>query len=275
MKRVLIAGVGNILRGDDGFGVRVLERLRTSTLRGRTSVRFWESGIAGISLVQELMDRYDALVILDAMDRGGEAGELFVVEPDLAALRKEAHSIPVDLHEAKPEGVLRMATALGVLPERLWIVGAQIELCDELVERLSPPVLRTVAKACRRVEELVSGYLAENVSQVDETLQILFWLKGEGLATDASAKDLERWLNFDAKAIRPLLERMAGLGLVEEVADGRYRLTDDGAREGGRRFSDEFSNMTKPGHGECGDPNCDCYATGDPADCRHNVARTM
>jgi hypothetical protein len=132
-----------------------------------------------------------------------------------------------------------------------------------------------VAKACRRVEELVSGYLAENVSQVDEILQILFWLKGEGLATDASPKDLERWLNFDAKAIRPLLERMAGLGLVEEVADDRYRLTDDGAREGGRRFSDEFSDMTKPGHGECGDPNCDCSTTGDPADCHHNVPRNM
>jgi len=272
MKRILIAGVGNVLRGDDGFGVRCLERLRTSKLLDRESVRLWESGIAGITLVQELMDRYDALIVLDAMDHGGSAGELFVVEPDLDALRKEAtHPASFDLHETKPDGVLRMAAGLGVLPERVWILGAQVLSADELVESLSPPVLRTVESACRRVEELVSAYLATDLAQFDETLQILFWLQGEGIADDATAKDLERWLSLDAKSIEPLLERMTRLALLEEVAEGRYRLTAEGSREGGRRFSDEFSDMTKPGHGECGDPDCDCYASGDPADCRHNV----
>ena len=272
MKRILIAGVGNVLRGDDGFGIRSLERLRTSKLLDQESVRFWESGIAGISLVQELMDRYDALVLLDAMDRGGEPGELFVIEPDLGVLAREAaRPWSVDLHETKPDGVLRMAAALGVLPKRVWIIGAQISSCDELVESLSPPVLSSVESACRRVEELVSGYLAEDLSRFDEALQVLFWLKGEGFAADAAAEDLERWLSLDAKSIAPLLERMARLALVEEVAEGRYRLTAEGSREGGRRFSDEFSDMTKPGHGECGDPDCDCYASRDPADCRHNV----
>ena len=272
MKRVLIAGVGNVLRGDDGFGVRALERLRTTKLGSRPSVRFWESGIAGVSLVQELMDRYDGLVILDAMDRGGAPGQLFVIEPDLDTLRQGARAPqPVDLHEAKPDGVLRMAAALGVLPERVWIVGAQIENCDELVERLSPPVHDALQQASARVTSLVSSYLAEDVSRVDEILSILFWLRGEGLAEEASATDLERWLNLDAPTIEPLLKRMAGLGLLERVPQGKFRLTAEGGREGGRRFSDEFSDMTKPGHGECGDPDCDCYATGDPADCRHNV----
>lgn len=271
MKRVLIAGVGNVLRGDDGFGIRTLERLRKSALASRPSVRFWESGIAGISLVQELMDRYDALVVLDAVDRGGAPGELHVIEPDLETLRREAAPPAIDLHEAKPDGVLRMAAALGVLPERVWIVGAQVEDCDELVEKLSPPVLASVSEACKNVDALVSSYLAEDVSQVDETLQILYWLSGEGLAEESSANDLVRWLHLDPDAIQTLLSRMSTLGLVEETHNLRFRLTAEGRREGGRRFSDEFSDMTKPGHGECGDPDCDCYATGDPADCRHNV----
>lgn len=268
-KRILIAGVGNVLRGDDGFGIRALERLRNSSLANRSSVRFWESGIAGIGLVQELMDRYDALVVLDAMDRGGTPGELFVVEPDLDDLRRREHDAPVDLHEAKPDGVLRMAASLGVLPERVWIVGTQIESCDELAERLTPAVLRAVEEACRRVVDIVSGYLARDVSLVDEVLQILFWLHGEGLSDEASAKDLERWLTMSEDAIEPVLRRMRSLGFVTETAGGRYRLTDEGKSEGGRRFSDEFSDMTKPGHGECGDPDCDCYESGDPADCRH------
>ena len=272
MKRILIAGVGNVLRGDDGFGVRALERLRRNAIASRGDVTLWESGIAGISLVQELMDRYDALVVLDAVDRGGEPGELFVIEPDLAAYRAAAGKpMPVDLHEATPEGVLRMSAALGVLPERVWIVGAQIESCDEIVETLSPPVLASVRTACDKVVELVSSYAAAKVSEVDELLQILFWLQGEGFGDEVAPSDLTRWLSSSAEAIGPVLERMARLGLVEPVDGGKFRLTEHGRREGGRRFADEFSDMTKPGHGECGDPNCDCYESGDPADCRHNV----
>ena len=272
MKRILIAGVGNVLRGDDGFGVRALERLRTHSIARRSDVKLWESGIAGISLVQELMDRYDALVVLDAVDRGGTPGELFVIEPDLPAYRASAGKpMPVDLHEATPEGVLRMAAALGVLPERVWIVGAQVESCDEVVESLTPAVLAAVRTACDAVVELVTGYAAARVSEVDEILQILFWLQGEGLGDEVAPAQLTRWLTLDAEAIGPVLERMARQGLVEPVDGGRFRLTDDGRREGGRRFADEFSDMTKPGHGECGDPDCDCYESGDPADCRHNV----
>ena len=49
----------------------------------------------------------------------------------------------------------------------------------------------------------------------------------------------------------------------------RFRLTDAGLKEGGRRFADEFADLTKPGHYECGDPSCECRRTGNPADCIH------
>ncbi|HKB37688.1 MAG TPA: hydrogenase maturation protease, partial [Gemmataceae bacterium] len=70
---VLIAGVGNVLRGDDGFGVEVL-RLLKQEVGGATDVTFYESGIAGIGLVQQLLDGYDALILLDALDRRAEPG---------------------------------------------------------------------------------------------------------------------------------------------------------------------------------------------------------
>ncbi len=119
---------------------------------------------------------------------------------------------------------------------------------------------------------------AQPVAAVDEILQILFWLRGEGLADDVASPELVRWLTMKEQDIRPVLERMVELGFVERVlaqpvhgapAEPRFRLTIIGNKEGGRRFADEFSDMTKPGHGECGDPNCDCSETGDPADCQH------
>ena len=61
-----------MLRGDDAFGIEVLHRLtETPAIDG---VEYFESGIAGISLVQKLMDGFDALIIVDALDRGAEAG---------------------------------------------------------------------------------------------------------------------------------------------------------------------------------------------------------
>lgn len=155
--RILIAGVGNILRGDDGFGIEVLHRLQRSPVV--EGVEYFESGIAGISLVQELMDGFDALIIVDALDRAGVPGQLFVLEPDRASLfvpptRVEA----TDLHQADPEVVLRMAAALDVLPKRLRIVGCQAVDCDELGAPLTEAVARAVPAAVDRIRGIVAGW---------------------------------------------------------------------------------------------------------------------
>jgi hydrogenase maturation protease len=156
--RVLIAGVGNVLRGDDGFGVEVLRRLERD-LAGTDGVHFFESGIAGVGLVQQLLDGYDALVILDALDRGAPPGTVSILEPEVAALgapggKREA----IDLHQTDPEGVLRMAAALGVLPRQVWIVGCQAAACDELGAGLSEPVQAAVPEAVRRVREMLATW---------------------------------------------------------------------------------------------------------------------
>lgn len=106
----------------------------------------------------------------------------------------------------------------------------------------------------------------------DEVLQVMYWLRGEALSPDVSAADLSRFAGSTELQLDGLLERLALLGLVQVVpgtSGARYTLTVEGVREGGRRFADEFSDLTKPGHGECGDPECDCHQTGSPADCRH------
>lgn len=108
----------------------------------------------------------------------------------------------------------------------------------------------------------------------DEALQILYWLRGEGLMADIGVADLKRFLDGTTEDLAAVLERLVEIGLVrrigwDTVAAARYALTEDGVCEGGRRFADEFADMTKPGHGECGDPECDCHRTGSPADCAH------
>lgn len=106
----------------------------------------------------------------------------------------------------------------------------------------------------------------------DQILQVMYWLRGEKLAADVTARDLARFVGASELRLDGALERLALLGLVRVISAGgalRYALTDEGAREGGRRFADEFKDLTKPGHGECGDPDCECQQTGNIEDCRH------
>jgi hypothetical protein len=114
----------------------------------------------------------------------------------------------------------------------------------------------------------------DNLAAIDEILQVMYWLRGERLAQSVRAADLSRWVILSAQEVGPLLVRMAAAGLVQAAAGEagetpRYELTASGAREGGRRFADEFADLTRPGHGECADPNCECQRTGDPVDCSH------
>ena len=117
---------------------------------------------------------------------------------------------------------------------------------------------------------------AQDLAVRDEILQVLYWLRGEHIAQSATPSDLARMItSTDERRIGLLLERLADHGLVKAVAapSGAYGLTDAGIAEGGRRFADEVADMTKPGHGECGDPDCDCHRTGSVEDCRHRAER--
>lgn len=117
---------------------------------------------------------------------------------------------------------------------------------------------------------------AASLKAQDEVLEVLYWMRGERLAADASAADLGRLVVLPPEALEAALRRLVGHGLLlaspGAAGEERYRLSEAGAREGGRRFADTFRELTRPGHGECGDPDCECKRTGDPDDCQHRAA---
>ena len=148
--RVIVAGVGNVLRGDDGFGPAVTQRL-AHLPEGADVI---ETGIGGIALLQELMSGCDGLVLIDALDRGAPPGTVFTMEPEVG----EAVHVP-DVHLANPDRVLSMAKTMGVLPERVLIVGCQVAEVDQLGAGLSPEVERALDTAVARIEETVNAWL--------------------------------------------------------------------------------------------------------------------
>lgn len=106
----------------------------------------------------------------------------------------------------------------------------------------------------------------------DEILQIMFWLRGEGIGEAVSPRDLLSFLGIAEDQARSVLEQMVETAFVEHLPEtsDRYRLTEWGIQEGGRHFAEEFAGMTNQGHGECNDPNCACHTLG-PQACEHHI----
>src|SRR5262249_24592842 len=110
MRRVLVAGIGNVFQGDDGFGVEVAQRLLEEQLPD--GVEVVDVGIRGLHLAYRLLDNYDVLIAVDAVFRGGPPGTVYVLEPDLT--QKDAEC--PDAHTIHLDRVLAMVQSLGGRP---------------------------------------------------------------------------------------------------------------------------------------------------------------
>ena len=151
--RVLVAGVGNQLRADDAFGVVVAHRLMKMDLP--EGVKVIETGIGGIALVQELQEGYDAMVIIDAVDRGRPPGHVMLILLDVPHVDDmewgERYDFLADVHLATPERALIMSKALGVLPDNTLMVGCQPVDAETPGIPMSPEVTAACDVAVREV----------------------------------------------------------------------------------------------------------------------------
>jgi hypothetical protein len=99
----------------------------------------------------------------------------------------------------------------------------------------------------------------------DEILQLMFWIRGEGFGDEVDPALLERFLGVDAFVGLSYLDRLVEEGLLRRSPELRYELTEQGHEVGGRIFTEEFAELTKPGHGECS-ASCWCRQSPDEAE---------
>jgi hydrogenase maturation protease len=152
---ILVAGIGNIFLGDDGFGSEVARRLmqRAAT----PEVRVADFGIRGLDLAFALMDGWDTTIIVDAMARGGEPGDIYVVEPDLSTI--DDGPVALEAHAMDPVRVLALARSMGAELKDVLIVGCEPETFgppDEGQLGMSPSVTRAVDAAIGVIESLIA-----------------------------------------------------------------------------------------------------------------------
>jgi hydrogenase maturation protease len=158
---ILVAGVGNIFLGDDGFGVEVALALRKRPLPEAVCVK--DFGIRGLDLAYALLDPWQAVILVDALPHGAAAGTLYIVEPNLEGLGSPASAeMAMNPHGMDPVRVLILAASMGPLPAQILVLGCEPQdLGDELEGRmgLSAPVLAAVEPAANLVAELIERIL--------------------------------------------------------------------------------------------------------------------
>jgi hydrogenase maturation protease len=160
--KLLIAGVGNIFLGDDGFGVEVASRLASTELPDW--VRVADYGIRGMHLAYDLASGYDSAILIDATARGGTPGAIYLIEPDRAsppgtAPGEEAALTAGSLfnaHGMQPDVVVGMLGMLDDGPRQILVVGCEPATVDYGIG-LSEPVAAAVDEAVALVLDLIAG----------------------------------------------------------------------------------------------------------------------
>ncbi|MCV6977779.1 hydrogenase maturation protease [Mycobacterium bourgelatii] len=152
--RILVAGIGNIFLGDDGFGSEVVQRVDIPPDGG---VRITDYGIRGMHLAYDLLDDWDALVLVDAVPSRGQPGALHIFQADFDADDAAWSSTTgLDAHSMDPAVVFGSLRALGGTPPYTVVVGCEVGNIEEGIG-LSEPVAEAVPRAVRAVEEIVAA----------------------------------------------------------------------------------------------------------------------
>lgn len=165
MNAILVAGIGNVFMGDDGFGVEVVARLARRALPD--GVKVVDFGIRGIDLTYALLDGYRAAILVDTMQRGHAPGTVSVIEPEPETGPIEGTDLTFSPHDLDPAKVLRLTRALGGACPRLLVVA-----CEPLtfggedgLMGLSEPVAAAVEPAVTAVADMLDTMLRERSIQ--------------------------------------------------------------------------------------------------------------
>ncbi|HXH94541.1 MAG TPA: hydrogenase maturation protease [Thermoanaerobaculia bacterium] len=154
---VLVAGIGNIFLGDDGFGVEVVRRLASEELPPGVKVK--DFGIRGFDLAYALMEDHELSILVDATPQGGTPGTLYTIEVDPGQIDRAADAT-IDTHAMNPVRVLQLVKAMGGEPRSILVVGCEPAILEDEngMIGLSDPVEAAVDDAVSMVRSLIAGH---------------------------------------------------------------------------------------------------------------------
>jgi len=164
---ILVAGIGNIFLGDDGFGCEVLQHL--SRRAWPDNVRVFDFGIRGFDLAYALLEGVELTLFVDTTSRGEAPGTLYTIEVDVSEPAAfESNATSIETHGMDPLKVLNMVKSMGGKLNQIVLIGCEPETFgpEEGLMGLSEPVAAAVPRAVSIVENLIARQLEKSIEKV-------------------------------------------------------------------------------------------------------------
>ncbi len=144
--KVAVIGIGNILMGDEGVGIAVIEELRRRGIKAD----IYDCGTMGIDILNTISD-YDKVIVVDAVRGFGKPGDVVKIRPEELGGKRVALS----MHDVDFVKTLEIAGMFMDLPE-IVVVGIEVERVEmgfELSESVRKAIPKAVEVILREIEE--------------------------------------------------------------------------------------------------------------------------
>jgi len=152
MKDTIVLGLGNVLMGDEGVGVRVVERLESTCGTRFPQVDFVDAGVGGMRVLHLIAGRRRAILV-DCARMGVEPGTIRRFTPEEVCSRKIL--VHQSLHEADLLAILELSRQLGECPEEVIVFGVEPEHVGEGIG-LSECLGQRMEEYVRAVEDVLA-----------------------------------------------------------------------------------------------------------------------
>ncbi len=162
--KILVAAVGNMFHGDDGFGSEIIRILGQMTFPNSVSLR--DFGMRSQAAAFALAEEYDVKILVDSTPRDERPGTVSLIEPDLERLNGMESGL-TDPESTNPVVLLEMARSFGALKGQVFVVGCEPAAADDdnIEIALSEPVRRAVPEALKIILFLIADALTHNETE--------------------------------------------------------------------------------------------------------------
>jgi hydrogenase maturation protease len=156
--KILVAGVGNLLKNDDGLGIHLIEKLKEIKLPD--NVEIMDLGTSGMDILHH-SENFDKIIFLDAIKVGKSPGTVYRIKPRYVEVKENSlrDIIYMSMHEIDLEKVIALGRKLGQIPDDIVIIGCEPKETNLMKIGLTKEVETAIPNIIQLVREELNSSL--------------------------------------------------------------------------------------------------------------------
>ena len=149
--KVLVLGIGNPIRADDGVGIHITEALKQEMVRDTIDIK---NGISGLDILGAITG-YDRIIVVDALQSGGEPGTIYRLSLEDLGFKKTLHTFST--HDMDFLATIELGKSIfaGRMPKEIIIIAVEADDITTVSELCTPEVEKAIPNAVTVIKGLL------------------------------------------------------------------------------------------------------------------------